>query len=78
MEWEGPIVEWPPKGRKTLFFAGEERDDDAYLREIFAKFLPLAYRRPVTPEELDRVVNWTLQDQGRPRPVVHARPCARA
>ncbi|HZK82163.1 MAG TPA: DUF1592 domain-containing protein [Humisphaera sp.] len=61
MEWEGPIIEWPPKGRKSLFFAGEERQDDGYLREIFARFLPLAYRRSVTNEELDRVVNWTLK-----------------
>ncbi len=61
-EWEGPIVEWPTKGRESLFFAGEDRtEDDAYLREIFAKFLPLAYRRPATPEELDRIVNWTLK-----------------
>ena len=61
MEWEGPLVEWPPKGRKALFFAGEEREDDGYLREIFTRLLPLAYRRQVTPEELDRVVNWTLK-----------------
>ena len=61
MEWEGPVVEWPPEGRKTLLFAGEERNDDRYLREIFAKFLPLAYRRTATPEELDRIVNWTLK-----------------
>ncbi len=61
MEWEGPIVEWPPQGRQSLLFDGEERDDDAYLREIFAKFLPLAYRRQVTPDELDRIVNWTLK-----------------
>ncbi len=60
-EWEGPIVEWPPKGTKSLFFAGDERDDDSYLREIFARFLPLAYRRAVTPAELDRIVNWTLK-----------------
>ncbi len=59
-EWEGPLVDWPPKGRETLFFTGEERDDDVYLREIFAKFLPRAYRRPATPEELNRVVRWTL------------------
>jgi len=61
MEWEGPLVEWPPKGRTALFFAGEERADDQYLREIFAKLLPLAYRRPATAEELDRIVKWTLQ-----------------
>jgi hypothetical protein len=66
-QWEGPLVDWPPKGRKEIFFAGEEREDDAYLREIFARFLPLAYRRSVTSEELSRVVNWTLKvkaDQG--------------
>jgi len=61
MEWEGPIVDWPPKGRQTLFSDGEERNDDNYLREIFAKFLPRAYRRSVTKEELDHIVNWTLK-----------------
>ncbi len=60
-EWEGPVVDWPPPGRKALFFAGEEREDDAYLRDIFARLLPLAYRRQITPEELNRVVNWTLK-----------------
>ena len=60
-EWEGPLADWPPKGRASLFFSGETREDDAYLREIFAKFLPLAYRRPVTPEELNSVVDWTLK-----------------
>ena len=61
MEWEGPLVDWPPKGRKDLFFAGEEREDDGYMREIFSRLLPQAYRRQVTAEELDRVVNWTLK-----------------
>ncbi len=23
LEWEGPLVQWPPNGRKALFFAGE-------------------------------------------------------
>ena len=64
MEWEGPIVDWPPKGRQSLFFAGEDRADEAgYLREIFAKFLPAAYRRPVSREEVDKVVQWTLHTQ---------------
>jgi hypothetical protein len=65
MQWEGPIVDWPPKGRKTLFFAGEEREDDPYLREIFARFLPRAYRRPATPEEIGRVVKWTQELRGK-------------
>src|SRR5262249_459008 len=59
MEWEGPLVDWPPKGRKALFFALEEREDNQYLREIFARFLPRAYRRSASPEEIDRVVHGT-------------------
>jgi len=61
VEWEGPIVEWPPKGRTQLLFAGEERDDPGYVHEIFARLLPLAYRRPATAEEIERVVAWTLK-----------------
>ena len=61
MNWEGPIVEWPSKARQTLFFAGEGREDDAYLREIFARILPLAYRRPAAASEVERMVAWTLQ-----------------
>lgn len=60
-EWEGPLVDWPPKGHQDLFFEGEERDDDSYLREIFARFLPRALRRPASQEEIDRLVAWTLQ-----------------
>ena len=57
IEIEGPIQkEWPPASHKALFFAGDERRDDAYVREIFARFLPRAYRRPVTNEEIDSVV----------------------
>ncbi|MEO8350486.1 MAG: DUF1592 domain-containing protein, partial [Chthoniobacteraceae bacterium] len=61
MEWEGPLVEWPPKGQTALLFAGDERMDDAYLREIFVRFLPRAYRRPATTAEVDGVVGWTLK-----------------
>jgi hypothetical protein len=63
-EAEGPIVEWPPKGRKELFFASEERTIDArYIREIFSRFLPRAYRRSVEPAEIDDWVDWVLQVQ---------------
>ncbi len=61
MEWEGPIVQWPPKARATVFFDGEKRNDDTYLREIFTRFLPRAYRRHTTPDEVERVVSWTLK-----------------
>lgn len=57
IEIEGPIQkEWPPASHKSLFFAGDERRDDDYVREMFTRFLPRAYRRPVTNNEIDSVV----------------------
>jgi len=57
IEIEGPIQkEWPPASHKTLFFAGDDRHDDTYVREVFARFLPRAYRRPVSNAEIDAVV----------------------
>jgi hypothetical protein len=47
-----------------LFFAGEDRTIDArYIGEIFARFLPRAYRRAVLPEEVNDWVLWVLQAQ---------------
>jgi len=63
-EVEGPIVEWPPRGRTELLSDGEERPiDAAYIREIFAKFLPRAYRRSVEPEEIGDWVAWVQKSQ---------------
>ncbi|HZK80854.1 MAG TPA: DUF1592 domain-containing protein, partial [Humisphaera sp.] len=62
IEMEGPIQrDWPPESHKALFFAGDDRKDIAYAREIFTRFLPRAYRRPVTNEEIDAVVE-TVND----------------
>lgn len=57
IEIEGPIEkEWPPASHKALLFAGDTRSDAAYAREIFTRFLPRAYRRPVTKVEIDEIV----------------------
>ncbi len=57
IEVEGPIQkEWPPASHKALLFAGDERRDEAYVRDIFARFLPRAYRRPVTKAEIDAIL----------------------
>jgi hypothetical protein len=57
IEIEGPVEkEWPPASHKSLLFAGDERTDEAYVREIFARLLPRAYRRPVTAGEIDAIV----------------------
>lgn len=70
IEIEGPVeAEWPPRSHKSLFFAGNERSDEAYAREIFARFLPRAYRRPVQPDEVERVVrvvHEAMQNQQMP------------
>ena len=58
IELEGPVQkEWPPASHKVLFFAGDERKDAAYAREIFTRFLPRAYRRPVTKDEVEAIVS---------------------
>jgi hypothetical protein len=64
LEIEGPVLTWPPKGRTELFLAEAERPiDKAYIREIFTRFLPRAYRRPVAPKEIDEIVAWVLKAQ---------------
>ncbi len=57
IEIEGPIQkEWPPPSHKLLFFAGDTRQEIVYAEEIFAKFLPRAYRRPVSKAEVAEIV----------------------
>ncbi len=58
IEIEGPIQkEWPPPSHKAIFFAGDQRQDAAYVEEILARFLPRAYRRPVTKNEVAAIVS---------------------
>ena len=58
IEIEGPLYEqWPPKSHKALFFKYEDtRKDIGYAREMFERFLPRAFRRPVKQEEVNGVV----------------------
>ena len=66
VELEGPLTfEWPTKATQAVFFGGEEKEDPAYARQIFAKFLPQAYRRPVTSEEVEALVQvvQTMRDK---------------
>ena len=54
LEVEGPLYEqWPPKSHAMLLFRADEAEQNiAYAREIFARFLPRAWRRPVSNDEL--------------------------
>lgn len=66
VEVSGPVLpEWPPKSHKSVLFDGDERQDQAYVGEVFARFLPRAYRRSVTDAEVDGVVTLVEQARGR-------------
>jgi Protein of unknown function (DUF1592)/Protein of unknown function (DUF1588)/Protein of unknown function (DUF1585)/Protein of unknown function (DUF1587)/Protein of unknown function (DUF1595) len=57
IEIEGPVQKvWPPPSHQALFFDGDQRDDQQYVHEMFARLLPRAYRRNVTDEEVAAVV----------------------
>jgi hypothetical protein len=57
VEVEGPLPkEWPPASHAALGLDAKTPQDEAGLRTIFAKLLPRAYRRPVEPAEVDRIV----------------------
>ncbi|MEM0968641.1 MAG: DUF1587 domain-containing protein, partial [Verrucomicrobiota bacterium] len=67
-EVEGPLEEWPPPSRSLLLGQADLSTATAEdAKEIFARFLPRAFRRPVSPEETDRYVSKTkeLMSQGR-------------
>jgi len=55
IELEGPHVgAWPPLSHREIFFEGANaRKDLAYARRIFQRLLFRAYRRPVTPADVD-------------------------
>src|SRR6185437_13754348 len=55
IELEGPFIQWPTKANQTIFFQGETGDEE-YARQIFTRFLPRAYRRPVEAVEIDELV----------------------
>ncbi len=57
IEVEGPVTEFPTAASKELFFKGDESGDREYVREIFARFLPRAYRRPVSDAEVEAQVH---------------------
>lgn len=72
IEIEGPIQkEWPPPSHKTLFFAGDKRQDAAYVEEIVARLLPRAYRRPVLKEEIAAIVTTVKDAQATGKQTFH-------
>jgi hypothetical protein len=59
VEWEGPLFDsWPTAAHSRLFFKGADApQDDAYAREILARFAATAFRgKTVRPGYLDKLV----------------------
>jgi hypothetical protein len=55
IEIEGPVYPtWPPASHTNLLFASKTRElnESEYAREVIARFLSRAYRRPVTDAEI--------------------------
>lgn len=49
---------WPSLQRQAILFESENREnEDDYVREVLARFMPRAYRRPVSSSEVDRKVS---------------------
>ena len=46
---------WPAPHRQAILFNSKSRSDEStYVREVLSRFMARAYRRPVTPDEVDR------------------------
>ncbi len=65
VEWEGPVLpSWPTPAYHRIFFHGQGATQDlVYARQILARFAERAYRRPVQPAEVDRLVGLYVQSQ---------------
>jgi hypothetical protein len=68
IEIEGPLYEqWPPKSHEIVMTKWKDAAlDGNYARVIFTRFLPRAFRRPVTPAEVEPFVKLVQEelDQG--------------
>lgn len=58
LEIEGPLYEqWPPRSHEGIFFKGDGAEETlSYAREIFARFTPRAWRRPVPDQEIEPII----------------------
>ena len=56
VEVSTPVFEqWPPASHRQIFFDSKNKaDEDAYAREVLAKFMKRAWRREISALEIDR------------------------
>ncbi len=68
IEWieiESPFIEtWPPKTHTDILFSNDEGlSEKAYAHEVLRRFATRAYRGPLVPPELDRLVDYWTQSR---------------
>ncbi|MEX1098418.1 MAG: DUF1592 domain-containing protein [Planctomycetales bacterium] len=58
IEVEGPLAEsWPTPVQKRVFFRGEDAEKTRdYAKEILERFASRAFRRPASPEQVERLL----------------------
>jgi mono/diheme cytochrome c family protein len=61
IEFESPyFATWPPATHTNILFANNGLAEPAYAREVVRRFAERAYRGPMAPAELDRLMKyWT-------------------
>ncbi|MBL8793896.1 MAG: DUF1592 domain-containing protein [Planctomycetia bacterium] len=66
IEFESPYFEaWPPRMHTSILFDRGEMPEADYAREVVRRFATRAYRGPVAPAELDRLMSyWTKARAG--------------
>ncbi len=61
VEFEGPFYQtWPPPHHRRILFESpiQSSNEHEYLRQVLERFLPRAWRRPVSSAEIDRFVDF--------------------
>lgn len=64
---EGPLtLQWPPPASVAIGFSPGMPHTESAVRQMFAQFMPRAYREPVAPQEIDRIVAVVMGAMSRP------------
>lgn len=77
IEIEGPVHDaWPPSTHTRILFDSPlgESDPDAYVRQVLARFMEAAWRRPVSAAEIDEKAALCAAADGRPTLVQRIKP----
>jgi mono/diheme cytochrome c family protein len=64
LEFESPYLEaWPPASHTSILFPNTGLAEPAYAREVVRRFATRAYRAPLAPAELDRLMDYWAQSR---------------